>query len=246
MKNNKIIGIVVVILVIIGGIYLVMKNQAAPAGIYATGTVIASISDKTADLSALSEIDLTITSMSLHNEAMGWVTVSSTPHTYNLLDLNAKNESKVFADFQIATGTYDMARLKIDSIIIKTKTGTLAAAKVPSGELQINTVLNVNNGTSTINFEFLADHSLHLTGEGKYIFTPVVKTTTRSNTDAEIKSDETVKISNGKVDDEGEDGMDIDGEVKANFEVDANEKLDIENDEIKIHVGSTTLKVIND
>ncbi len=242
--NNKVIGIIVVVLVIIGAIYLFTKPTSQTASYTGKGEVVATISDAALNLDTLSEVNLTVSSLEVHN-VMGWTAVAGTPHTYNLLDLNAKNETKVFADFTIATGTYDMVRLSVDSVIIKSKTGTTTVAKLPSGVLKINTKLVVNDSaTSTINFEFLADHSLHMTGNGGYIFAPVVKTTTHSDTTVKIESDSSVKIFDGNVDSDEKEGMDIDGEVKDDFEIDANEKLDVENDVIKVHATST-LKVIN-
>lgn len=248
--NKKAIGIIIAILVV-GGIYLLMQtpktntNTPSPMGntstststtANTTGRVVFSVSDAAVDMKTISEVNMTVSSMDIHSQAKGWVTVSSTPHTYSLLDLNAKNESKVFADFQAAAGTYDMVRLGVDKIIVKTKAGATEEAKLPSGELKINTTLVVkDNATSSANFDFMTDKSLHMTGNGSYIFAPVVKTETRSDASATVGSDDTVKIKGGHVDTNTTVGMDIDGSVKVNFELKADEKLDVINNTIKIH-----------
>jgi hypothetical protein len=189
------------------------------------------VSDAAIDMSLISEINMTISSIDLHNQTTnGWIIASGTPQTYNLLDLRAKNESQVFADFQMATGTYDMARLVVDKIVVITKAGVTTEAKLPSGELKINTTLVVKeNATSSINFDFLADKSLHMTGNGGYIFAPVVRTLVRGDVNATVNSDKTVKIDGGHVETDKTHGMDINGDVKENFQLNATDTLDVVN-----------------
>jgi plastocyanin len=243
---NKTIGVIIVLLVIVGGIYLwgkMPKNNyqtntpGTTQNAGATGRVVFSVTDATMDMSSISEIDMIVSGASVHSDASGWVSASSAPHTYNLLDLNAKNESKVFADASVAAGTYDMVRLSVDKIIVKTKAGAISEAKLPSGELKINTTLVVKSDmTSSVNFDFMADKSLHMTGNGGYIFAPVVKTETKSQATVTVNADSTVNISGGHTDSDDTEGMDIDGSVKANFELKADEKLDIGDDGvISIH-----------
>ena len=157
------------------------------------------------------------------------MTVSTTPRVYNLLVLNAENRSELLADANIKAGTYDQIRLMVDSISVKTKTGAVKEAKLPSGELKINTRLVVNaNETSSANFDFLADKSLHVTGNGSYIFAPVVKFETRSSADVSVSVDSTVKITGGRSDDQNTVGMDVDGTIKLNFQISGNQKLNID------------------
>jgi len=93
----------------------------------------------------------------------------------------------------------------------------------------------VADQTSSVSFDFLASKSLHMTGSGEYVFAPVVKTESRSNADVTVGTNSVVTIGGGKVDDENTSGMDIDGSVKINFEIKANQKLNIEStDKIKL------------
>jgi hypothetical protein len=247
--NKKSIGIIIAALVIVGGVYLFNQspknntntptstgnNTGSNPTASATGRVVFAVSDAAMDMSAISQINMTVTGIDIHSQASGWVKVSGAAQTYNLLDLNAKNESKVFSDFQAPVGTYDMMRLEVSKIVIVTKAGAAKEAKLPSGELKINTTLVVKDGgTSSVNFDFLASKSLHMTGNGGYIFAPVVRTETKSDASVTVDTDSTVKVDGGHVDKDETDGMDIDGSVKANFEIKADEQLDVENDVIKV------------
>ena len=241
---NKTIGIIIVVIVIIGGLYLLtsrapkVSDTGSDVGeqsqnASSEGRVIFSVTDAAADMSAISEINMTVRSVDIHSEASGWATVSTTPQDYNLLALNASGESEILADVTANAGTYDQVRLNVDSIKVTTKAGATKEAKLPSSELKINTRLVVNaNATSSINFDFLADKSLHVTGNGQYIFSPVVKTETKSNAEVNVNVDGTVVIAGGQVDDTNTVGMDIDGSVKVNFELKANQKLNIDSNNV--------------
>ncbi len=244
--SNKVLALVIAILVVIGGIYYFTQKSTTDSSTTstssATGKIIFSISDAAMDMGTISEVNMTVNSMSVHSQTEGWVTVSGTPHTYKLLELNAKNESQIFADFQAATGTYDMVRISVEKIVVVTKAGATQEAKLPSGELKIDTTLVVkSNATSSIDFDFLADKSIHMTGNGSYIFAPVINVTAKSDTNATVNAFGTVNVIGGHVDSDVTSGMDVDGNIKVNFQLDAKEKLDIVNGIVKLHSTSTLL-----
>lgn len=240
---NKTWVIIIAIVVIVGGIYLFTRapktnDTSTPVSqetenMRTQGRVVFSVTDAAANMSTISEINMKVSKVEMHNQADGWFTISTTPRTYNLLALNASGESKILADAQVTAYEYDQIRLMVDSISVKTKAGATSEAKLPSGELKINTKVVVNTGTtSSVNLDFLADKSLHVTGNGKYIFAPVVKAETRSNTNVSVGTNSTVSIAGGKVDDDETIGMDIDGSVKANFQINGSQKLNIGTDNV--------------
>ncbi len=248
---NRTTGIIIAILAVLAVGYLViMKNgstntdngssvsQTQKSNTSNTqGRVVFSVADPAIDMNSISEINMTVSKVEMHSATQGWITASDTPQTYNLLELNAKNESKLMADIKMNTGTYDQVRLAVDSIYVKTKTGGTTEAKLPSGVLKINTTVVVNaDKTSSVNFDFMSDKSLHITGNGSYIFAPVVKTQVKSDADVNVNIDNVVSINNGKVTDEHTDGMDVDGSVKLNFQIDNGEKLNLDsNNKIKVN-----------
>ena len=241
---NKTIGIIVAVVVILGGAYLLMRapgptdtnvngepvnteeNGGAAAG--AQGRVVFSVTDATADMSAISEINMKVSSVDVHSTGGAWTTVSTTPRTYSLLALNAENKSELLADVNAQVGTYDQVRLVVDSVAVKMKAGATKEAKLPSGELRINTKLVVKgDATSSVNFDFLADKSLHVTGSGEYIFAPVVKTESKSEASVTVDSRNEVSIEGGRTEDTNTVGMDIDGSVKLNFQINSKQKLSL-------------------
>ncbi len=241
--NNKVLWGIVAVIVIVLGIYFVstMGNNSTPSTSSSTenanqnqeasakGRVVFSVTDAAVDMATISQINMKINEVDVHSAANGWVTVSTTPQTFSLLMLNAKKESDLLADTSIAAGNYDQVRLIVDSVAVIGKNGMSKPAKLPSGELKINTNLIVNaDKTSSANFDFMASKSLHTTGSGDYIFTPVVKTETKSNASVSVSAGNAVTVTNGNLDDSSNAGMDIDGNVKANFEVDTNTKLNID------------------
>ncbi|OGJ08718.1 hypothetical protein A3I95_03515 [Candidatus Nomurabacteria bacterium RIFCSPLOWO2_02_FULL_44_12] len=239
MNNKAMWWVIVAIIVVVGGIYWYMQSPATENNSSSTtgeenqttgaqGRVIFSVTDAAADMSAISEINMRISRVDIQSSTSGWVTASTTPRTYDLLALDVSGESKLLADVGAAAGTYNQVRLVVDSITVKTKAGATKTAKLPSGELRINTVLVVNaNSVSSVNFDFLADKSLHTTGSGEYIFAPVVKTETRSGASVSVDANSKVSISGGRVDSSNTVGMDIDGTVKLNFQLKSDQKLNL-------------------
>ncbi len=241
---NKTTWIIVAIVIIIGGIYLITRTPESKNAISestseqteqttAKGRVVFSVTDAAVNMGSVSELNMTVDKIDVHNSTKGWFTVSTIPKTYNLLALKASGESKVLADVETTAYTYDQVRLTIGSVLVKTKTGVVVEAVMPSHELLIDTELLVDaDRTSSANFDFIADKSLHTSVDGKYIFTPVVKTETRSKGGVAIATNGTVTINGGQVDDTNTRGMDLDGSVKLNFEIKSGQKLNIGVDSI--------------
>ncbi len=260
---NKTIGIIIAAIVIIGGAYFLMNrapatdtssNQSDTSTTQnnentntptvkpvnkvsaASGHVVFSVADAAADMQTIEEINMKVNKVEMHSTASGWVTVSSTPKTYDLLKLNTTNKSELLVDAGVKSGTYDQVRLNIASISIMTKSGATREAKLPSSVLKINTkvVMSASKITS-VNLDFLADKSLHTTASGEFIFAPVVKIDSRSGAGVNIGDDNTVEIVGGTSDNASVVGMDIDGTVKLNFQISADQTLILDsNGKIKI------------
>ena len=186
------------------------------------------ITDAAAKMQSVSSIIVTVDSVRVHSAAQGWLTVSSTPKTYDLLKLKAQGNQELLADAELIAGTYDQLRLDISSVSV-TDSGGKHDAKLPSGELKIIGILSVSaNSTSTAEFDFMADKSLHVTGNGKYVMAPVVKMETKENADVEIKSDEKVEIKGGSISGSVKVGMDANGNVGEGMEIPSDADISIE------------------
>ena len=195
-----------------------------------TGRAVFTLSDAAADMGAVTSIKVTVDTVQAHSEASGWTTVSSSSKTYDLLELKASGKHVLLADAQLKEGTYNQVRLSISKVVVTDAQGE-HEAKLPSSELKIigNFVVKANT-TSTVAFDFIADESLHLTGNGKYVLAPVVKLETRVRADVEIEGDDGVKINGGDVDEDLKVGMDVDGNVGVGMIVPARAELTIESD----------------
>ncbi len=245
---NKIIGIIVEIAVIFLAIYFINRaSDTTNINVGSTeenqeetrekGRVVFSVTDAAADMSTISKIELKVSNVAIFSETEGWVTVSTAPRIFDLLKLKSEDKSEILADINADAGTYSEIRLAVDSINVTTKSGTTSEAKLPSGELKIKTALTVNpDQTASVNLDFLADKSLIVTGNGKYIFAPVVKTEVKSNANVAVNALGEVSITGGKIDDTKTVGMDVDGSVKLDFEIPKNKKIDIGADD-KIKIG---------
>lgn len=242
----------IVVLVILG-IYLIVKTPGMNnnSGLdenkneesSAKGRVVFSVTDAAANMSTISEITVKISRVDIHSDVDGWSAVSITPKSYDLLALDASGESKILADIQTKAEVYDQIRLVIDSVSVKTKAGATKEATVPGNQFVLDTILVVDgSSTSSVNLDFLADKSLHTTSSGQYVFAPVVKTETKSKVTANIDASGTVILIGGKTDESSTAGMDLSGTVRANFELDTNQKIELDTDNMIKIDGNALLK----
>ncbi|MFH1182389.1 MAG: DUF4382 domain-containing protein [Candidatus Woesearchaeota archaeon] len=183
-------------------------------------------------MSAVSSILVTIDNISVHRTGGGWIDVSSSPRSFDLLQLNAQGTKALLAETGLEQGIYYEVRLGISKVVVTDVNGT-HDAKLPSGVLKIVGRLAVNvNETSTVDFDFIANESLHMTGDGEYILAPVVKLETTHGSEVNVTS-EGVKVKEGVKDTDSKVGMDENGFVGAGIKIRAEAKLTIENGKIK-------------
>ena len=233
-----------VVLILVGLMLLVGcagQYQAPPAEQVAStneGRVVFTITDAAADMGSVTSVKVTVDKVMVNSDTKGWVTVSSTPQTFDLLMLKAEGSQGLLADVQLEAGNYQQLRLDISNVLVVDDTGE-HTAKLPSGELKIVGGFTVENGsTSTATFDFMVNESLHITGNGEYILAPVVQLETKENTQVEIDSDNKVAIRGGRVKTNVRVGMDVDGRVDIDVHVPKNINLTIDNTgQIKVGLG---------
>lgn len=243
--NKTLTWVVVGLLVVIGAIVVLTKkpssldNGTNNDGAGAMGRVVFSVTDAAVNMETINEITMEVSKVEMHSSEKGWVTASTDSESFDLLALNASGTSEVLADVEVPEGMYDQVRLMIDGVVVETKAGAKKTAKLPSGELKIMaTVVVDSENTASINLDFLADKSLHVTGNGQYIFAPVVNVESKSEALVNVGANGVVTITGGNVISENSVGMDLDGSVKANFQLDTKQKLRIGSDnKIEIDVS---------
>lgn len=191
------------------------------------GRVVFALTDAAADLQNVSEVRLQVEQVQVQGSGSAWITVMAQPKEFDLLKLKQTGTAELLADASLEAGTYNQIRLDIGKVIVISDSGE-TEAKLPSSQLKIVGRFTVEAGTtSTVLVDVLLDKSLHVTGNGKYILTPVVKFESKSQANAKVESGNKVDISGGKTDASTTVGMDVSGEVKSDFAVDAKAKLEV-------------------
>ena len=214
-KNNMLI--VGAIIVIVGGLFWYynmggfesyMPNTSATAtptpmtstnpSVEAKGKVEFLITDAAASMQGVSSIMVTVDSMAVRSDTKGWVEVGGEAKTYDLLALKKSSELKLISDATLEAGVYTEMRFHVSKIMVVDSKGASKEAKLPSGELKIKGEFTVNaDKTAVVVFDFLADKSLHITGDGKYIFAPVVKVDIKNDVTVEMATNNVVKVAGG-------------------------------------------------
>lgn len=227
MHNKKgigiglIVGIVIVLLV--AGYFVLYSNHSSNG----EGRVVFGITDAAADMGSVTEVKVTVDEIQAHSETEGWITISSSSQTYDLLELKNENKVVVLKDAMLKSGTYTQTRLVISKVMIVDEEGE-HEAKLPSNEVKIvGDVVVEENLSSAVTFDFIADESLHITGNGEYIMAPVIQLESRSNVNISINSANELNISGGRVVASTKTGMDIEGKVGVGLRIPSNANLGI-------------------
>ncbi len=183
------------------------------------GRVVFTVADAAANMGAVTSVKVTVDSLQVHSTANGWVIVSSSPRTYDLLQLRASGNQSLLADTKLEPGTYGQVRMHISKVIIADSYGE-HEAKLPSGDLKIvGGFVAKNNSTTAVTFDFLADKSVHVTGNGKYILAPVVRMQERQGAQVDASSQANVRINGGRMGTDTEFGMDEYGNVGVGLKI---------------------------
>lgn len=256
---NKAIIAIIIILVVIGGIYFLTRGDGAdttptvsatptltttptatPTPISGTGKIIIDITDKAADMTAVSEVTMTLTKTEVHSQAKGWTTVWTGSNTFKLLSLKSTGHPQFAGSASVSSGFYDEVRLTIDKVVVKTKDGGQKTAKLPSGVFTVMTNAMVNGKqTSSVKIDILADKSLHTAATGEYVFAPTAEVEARTNVTASVDSHDVVTVTGGTVSSNTKAGMDLDGTVKADFMIDPAAVIKLEGGILKLSTAAT-------
>ena len=211
-KNLTILVIVGIVLIGIGSFVFKPKDSSA------RGNIVFGITDAAEDMGDISSVVITVNKVEIRSATNGWIAVSTTTKAYDLLALKQSGKVSLLVNTTVASGTYDQVRLNVSSVVV-TRNGVAQEAKLPSSELKISGTIEVMADQSlSVVFDFIADKSIHITGDGKIIFAPVIKVTRQNNIDFELRSNDEIVIKIKSFDDD--DGKDDDGDGKDDEEDD--------------------------
>ncbi len=176
------------------------------------GKLTIGITDAAADMGSVSEVRITVDEVRVHSKTEGWVILSTTDKQYELLELKSNGKVELVIDAEVDSEEYDQIRMDIKNVVVVDSEGE-HEAKLPSGEIKIMNDFDVEADSNTaITFDFLADESLHVTGEGSYIMAPVINLKTRERATVNLQSGNRITIQ-GERKSEIKVGMDVNGNV---------------------------------
>ncbi len=257
-KNKSIISILILIFVGLGivGFYFSKQQSTSQNPINTTsqniipipidkGRMIFGIMDTAVPVANISSVFITINNLQIYNNEKGWVTISNEEKTYDLLSLKQNKVVSLIAKIDIEPGNYSKIKLLINKVMV-VENGVSKEAKLPSEDFKIFSNIPVNiKEQSTVVFDFITNKSLHITDNGEFVFIPVVKIKIRNNNNDQINLNNEININK----DQGEAmislGMDINGEVRKNFMLDENAKINIVKNVIKLTLQGENNKLIN-
>ncbi len=205
-----------------------------------SGSLIIGITDAAANMSSITSINVTIEKVMMHSEGKGWVTVSSTQRTVDLLELSSTSSTQVIANATLDAGSYTQMRIDVSRVVVTDTNGT-HEAKLPSGELKImaETVVE-ENATATAVIDVIANASLHRTGRGQYIMAPVIDVEIRQNANVTSDAQGRMGVQGGTVKTRQRLGMDANGTLGVNLGIPVDSVLDVDaSGKVKIGLGIT-------
>lgn len=188
-----------------------------------SGTAVLGITD--AQLGTVSSLNIKITSAILHN-TNGQRVIVDVNKEYNLIDLGKNNIIAELGYLSLPEGTYNQLTLNIENVvgIVDSMVENIV---LPSNSLKIpiNLVVEANK-TSAVVLDFIADESLHRTGEGKIIMTPVIDVQTKKDIRVVERTEKELILGLAVSEEAKRIGTDIKGIVSDNGKV---TKEDIDN-----------------
>ncbi len=215
----------IIVLVAIAGCAQQQQQTYEPSG-----RAVFSISD--AALESVASVQLTIKNITVHNENTDkWEIVSVKDQTFDLLALKSSGVHALLGDVQLPPGKYIHILIDVSSVKVLDEDGT-QDAKLPSKKLLIITDFIVEeNSTTATNVDFDLDKSLHITGNNKYILTPVIKVNSHMKAEVEISSKKEVNVKSSISQATIEQSMNLQGAIKAGFELSDDIELEIDADD---------------
>jgi hypothetical protein len=109
------------------------------------------------------------------NESGGeWIQITATAGSFDLMSIIGIEQALGSAN--LTAGKYTQIRMNVTNVTGTTTDNISYTAEVPSNEVKVTGNFEIGGGnTTTLTLDFDGEKSLVRTGEGKFIFKPVVK-----------------------------------------------------------------------
>jgi hypothetical protein len=156
------------------------EGTTGPGSGSGTGTIAVRLMD---DPGAYDAVNIVVDSVRVHVESAdslnGWVTISRTPAIYNLLEYTNGRDT-IIAEGSVPAGYYSQMRLFIGAGSNVVREGRIIPLEIPSGSqsgLKLNIQAAIAGGVKyVLLLDFDAGRSIVVTGNGRYLLKPVIKT----------------------------------------------------------------------
>lgn len=113
-----------------------------------------------------------------------WLPIIGAPLSFDLMDVIGVEQ--VLGSANITAGKFTQIRMDVTQVVGETTDNVSYVAEVPGDKLRIVRPFNVGGGTKTVlTLDFDGEKSLIRTGEGKFLFKPVVKLLVNQGSEAD-------------------------------------------------------------
>jgi len=108
-------------------------------------------------------------------EGVGWINIAEDPGQFDLKELYISELEEFLASQIVDAGKYTQIRFDVETVTIVVGEDEFDA-KVPSGKIKLVGEFEVpDGGIVTVTMDFNGEESVIVTGNGQYIFKPVIK-----------------------------------------------------------------------
>jgi hypothetical protein len=112
--------------------------------------------------------------LSSSDNSSGWIPVLGAPASFDLM--NVIGVEQILGSANLTAGSFNQIRMDVTKVTGVTTGNISYSATVPSDKLMIVGAFNVGGGANTtLTLDFDGSQSLIQTGQGKFLFKPVVK-----------------------------------------------------------------------
>ena len=139
------------------------------------------------------------------NDSGNWIPVTTNITSFDLMDVIGVEQ--FLASANLTAGKYTQIRMSVTNVTGVTTDNVSYTAEVPGDKLKIVGAFNVGGGNKTVlTLDFDGEKSLIRTGQGKFLFKPVVKLLiNKGSSEDKIRGEETGKpIEAGKSSEAGQ------------------------------------------
>lgn len=194
-----------------------------------TGTLYVGIKDKAIDFKDIKRVTMKIESVHIVRDEP--VSMPLTNKEFDLVTLKESGSTELVGSIALGQGTYSEIQIVVSDVTVN-KGGSDKNTKMPSRLILLPAKIEISPGkSSVVLLDFLGDKSVHVTGQGRIIFAPVIGY--ESNKDVSVQvSGKNLLVGSGVVVEKQRFGMKPDGSMGLNYAISPDASLSWENNRL--------------